>query len=74
MLQYITIISNNEGFYCYIGLSNLLKLRSIYQPTEHRITEGSAQRSLAMWADVFSYIEDHEETSKMLYQRLVDRQ
>ena len=46
MLQYITAISNNEGFCCYVGLSNLLKSRSIYQPTEHLVTEESAQCSL----------------------------
>ena len=62
------MISNNEGFRCYVGLSTLLKSRSIYQPTEHRVTEGSAQCSLAMRADISSYMEDHEETSKLLQQ------
>ena len=46
----------------------------MYQPTEHRVTEGSDQGSLAVQAGVSSYMEDHEETSKMLQQRLFDRQ
>ena len=58
----------------FVGLSNLLKSRSIYQPTKHCVTEGSAQCPLAMRAGVSSYMEDHEETSKMLQQRLFDRQ
>ena len=74
MLQYITVISNNEEFCCYVGLHNLLKSRSIYQPTERRVTKGSAQCSLTMRAGVPSYMEDYEETSKMLQQRLFDRQ
>ena len=40
------------------------------QPTEHRVTEGSDQGSLAVQAGAFSY----EETSKMLQQTFFDRQ
>ena len=46
-------------------------LPCIYKPTEHSITEGLTQCSLAMRAGVSSYIEDHEETSKMHQQRLL---
>ena len=72
--QYITAISNNQGFCCYIGVSNLLEstqVAIIYIPTTQLNTALPKDRikaaSLAVQAaGISSYMEDHEETSKML--------